>query len=63
MQRASEQLAINVKAVYNISGDCVSTIDVIRDGDTIICASDEPYIPGKYHASNMHTLYIGSPSV
>ena len=45
--KASTELSMEVKRFFNCAGDLVQTMDVIRDGDTIIAAGDEPFAPGK----------------
>ena len=53
--KATDELSMDVKRFFNSAGDLVQTMDVIRDGDTLICAGDEPFVQGKFHVTRIYS--------
>ena len=44
---ATQVFGTEVKRILNSSGDVILSIDVVRDGDVLVAAGEEPFIPGK----------------
>lgn len=48
LEKASTDLQTTAKRILNSSGDEIQSIEVIRDGDVLIAAGDEPFVQGNY---------------
>ena len=54
LQEAFSVLGSEVKTIYNTSGNVIDQLGVVRDGDVLYLAGDEPFIQGKELVISTH---------
>ena len=54
LQEASSLFGCQVKTIFNPAGNVITGLGVVRDGDILFVAGDEPFIPGKELVISTH---------